>query len=74
MTKKNEIIFNLVKHRKCYKIKKGNICHYSLNSLKIQVPAVIGNMMDDLVNKKAYRMLKELIVIHKDKFHTNFED
>jgi len=74
MTKKNETIFKILKHKKCRRTIRGNVFSYSINSLKIKVPSVIGNMINDLVGKKAYHMLRQLIVVHKDKIHTNFGD
>jgi|10_taG_2_1085330.scaffolds.fasta_scaffold106223_2 hypothetical protein len=74
MATRNETIFNILKHRRCYKVRKGNVVTYSINSLKFTVPGVISKMIDDLVAKKAYVMLKQLIVVHKDHFNTNFGD
>ena len=74
MKKKNQTIFKILKHKKCRRTIRGNVFSYSINSLKIQVPSVIGKMINDLVAKRADHMLRQLIIVHKDKIHTNFGD
>ena len=74
MINKNDIIYKMLAHPKCKQGNRGNIVTFRLNGLVFEVPKNLGKKITQFMKKRKYNLLRQLIVIYKDRFITNFGD
>lgn len=71
---KIEMIYMILSHSKTIERRIGtNLVEYSLKSLRFEVPKVINLKIKKLRRQNKFNLLRQLIVIHKDHFRTNFD-
>ena len=71
---KIDIIYKILSHPKTIekKITPG-IIEYNLKYFRFEVPKVLNIKIKKLRKQNQLNLLKQLIVIHKDHFRTNFD-
>ena len=70
----NNTIYQMLIHKKCKKKKSmsGKAVKYSLNSLRMIMPLILSNKIEQYKKNKNFLKIRRAIVIYKERIKTNF--